>query len=183
MWTLQTFLLVAASALALGSPAARAVAETQESTTMEQTKITERDLAALVQLHTDANAAWMVGDARTFLDLLPPAHDVTLMTAFGGTPSRSFNDSPERLERLRSFFRNGTLKVETIAAYASGDLAVLALIERSEAEIGGLPPQPWALRVTMVYRREATGWRLVLRHADPLRGGIEVEEAAALARR
>lgn len=146
-------------------------------------QITEQDLAALVRLHTEANAAWMVGDARGFLDILPLAGDVTLMTAFGGAPSRSFDASPERLERLRRFFRNGTLEVETVAAYAAGDLAVLALVERSEAEVGGLPRQAWALRVTMVYRREADGWRLVLRHADPLRGGIEVEEAAELARR
>ncbi len=125
----------------------------------------------------------MVGDARTFLDLLPPADDITLMTAFGGAPSRSFDDSPERLERLRRFFRNGTLEVETIAAHAAGDLAILVLIERSEAEIGDLPRQPWALRVTMVYRRYSAGWRLVHRHADPLRGGIEVADAAALARR
>lgn len=146
-------------------------------------QITEQDLADLIQRHTEANSAWMVGDARSFLDILPLADDVTLMTAFGGAPSRSFDASPERMERLRRFFRNGTLDVETIATYVAGDLAVLALVERSEAEVGGLPRQAWALRVTMVYRREADGWRLVLRHADPLRGGIDVEEAAVLARR
>jgi ketosteroid isomerase-like protein len=146
-------------------------------------RITEQDLADLIERHAEANSAWMVGDARSFLDLLPLADDVTLMTAFGGAPSRSFDASPERMERLRHFFRNGTLEVETIATYTAGDLAVLALVERSEAEVGGLPRQTWALRVTMVYRREADGWRLVLRHADPLRGGIEVKEAAELARR
>lgn len=149
----------------------------------ERGRLTERDIATLVQLHADANAAWVAGDARRFLDILPLAEDVTLMTAFGGAPSRSFDDSPERLERLRQFFRNGTIQVDLVQAYASGDLAVLALTERCEGEIGGLPRQRWGLRVTAVYRREPSGWKLVLRHADTLLGGIEVEEAAALARR
>jgi ketosteroid isomerase-like protein len=183
MPTLRHSLLALASAGAIGILAIAAPAQTQDRPAGDQTAITKKDLAALVQLHTQANAAWMVGDARTFLDLIPLADDVTLMTAFGGPPSRSFDASPERLERLRHFFRNGILQVETVAAYAAGDLAVLALIERSEAEVGGLPRQPWALRVTIVYRREADGWRLVLRHADPLRGGMDVQEAAALARR
>ncbi len=181
MSTLRPSLLAAAGAVGLALLATPVPAQIYEMSLMDQ--ITEQDLAALVRLHTEANAAWMVGDARSFLDILPLADDVTLMTAFGGAPSRSFDDSPERMERLRHFFRNGTLEVETVAAYAAGNLAVLALVERSEAEIGGLPRQAWGLRVTMVYRREADGWRLVLRHADPLRGGIEIEEAAVLARR
>lgn len=195
-------LLAAAGAVGFASLVTPVPAQTNETSPMNQTikhfgglqggpvpsaafpeLITKQDLEALVRLHTEANQAWMVGDARRFLDILPLANDVTLMTAFGGAPSRSFDGSPERMEGLRRFFRNGTLEVETIAAYAAGDLAVLALVERSEAEIGGLPRQAWALRVTMVYRREAAGWRLVLRHADPLRGGIEVNEAAELARR
>ena len=147
------------------------------------TGLSERDVAALVQLHHDANAAWMVGDARRFLDLIPPAEDFTLMSPFGGEPSRGFDDSPERMERLKHYFRNGTLRVDLVQAYSSGDLAVLALTERSEAEVGGLPRQAWGLRITVVYRREENGWRLVHRHADSLLGGISLEEAAAFARR
>jgi hypothetical protein len=59
---------------------------------------------------------------------------------------------------------------------------VLALIERARVEVGRLPSQDWALRVTLVYRRDGTEWRLVHRHADPLVGGISVPQAAALAR-
>lgn len=145
--------------------------------------LTERDLATLLQLHSDANAALMVGDARRFADLLRPADDFTLMSPFGSAPSHGFDASPEGLERLGRFFRAGTMEVEPVAAYAAGDLAVLAVIERAEVEAGGLPRQPWALRVTVAYRREGAGWRLVHRHADPLRGGVSVEESAALARR
>lgn len=144
-------------------------------------RITEGDLAALLQLHSDANAALMAGEARTFSEMLRPADDFTIMDPFGGTPSHGFDASPEGLEQLGRFFRAGTMEVELVAAHAAGDLAVLAVIERTEVEVGGLPRQPWALRVTVAYRREGSGWRLVHRHADPLRGGISLEAAAALA--
>jgi ketosteroid isomerase-like protein len=59
---------------------------------------------------------------------------------------------------------------------------VLALIERQRAEVGGLPPQDWPLRATLVYRREGSSWKLAHHHADPLVSGISPPQAAALAR-
>ena len=38
------------------------------------------------------------------------------------------------------------------------------------------------MRVTQVYRREGSEWRLVHRHADPLVNGISLEQAAAIVR-
>lgn len=62
-------------------------------------------------------------------------------------------------------------------------MVVLAVIEHAVAvEVGGLPAQDWDLRVTLVYRRETDGWRLVHRHADPLAVGISLEASAALGR-
>jgi ketosteroid isomerase-like protein len=56
------------------------------------------------------------------------------------------------------------------------------MIERQHAQVGGLPEQDWSLRVTQVYRREGSDWRVVHRHADPLVHGVDLEQAAALAR-
>lgn len=50
-------------------------------------------------------------------------------------------------------------------------------------KVGVLPAQDWALRVTLVYRREGVEWRLAQRHADPLGASpINLTESAALAR-
>ena len=56
------------------------------------------------------------------------------------------------------------------------------MIERQHAEVGGLPDQDWSLRVTEIYRKEASVWQLVHRHADPLVQRITLEQAATLAR-
>jgi ketosteroid isomerase-like protein len=61
-------------------------------------------------------------------------------------------------------------------------MIVLAVIERAHVEVGGLPAQDWALRVTLVYRREDGQWRLAHRHADPLGHAITLEQSAALGR-
>jgi ketosteroid isomerase-like protein len=61
-------------------------------------------------------------------------------------------------------------------------MVVLATVERANVEAGGLPAQDGALRVTLVYRRDGTEWRLVHRRADPLAPGVTPAHAAALAR-
>lgn len=139
-------------------------------------------VARLIQRSAEANAALMRGDVDAYRALSPITDDFTLMSPFGGAPTRGFDVTNERWEAMGRFFRNGTLEQEVVQAYGSADMVVLALIERAHVEVGGLPAQDWSLRVTLVYRREGAEWRLVHRHADPLAPGISLEQAAVLAR-
>ena len=123
----------------------------------------------------------MRGDTDTYRALIPHTDDFTLMSPFGGTPTRGSDLTDERWEAIGRFFRNGTFEQELVQSYASADMVVLAIIERCHVEAGGLPAQDWALRVTLVFRREGSEWGLAHRHADPLVGGITVEQAAAIA--
>ena len=130
----------------------------------------------------DANAALVRGDLEGYLALTPHASDFTLMAPFGGAPRRGVDTSSEARAATARFFKRGTFHQEVVATYDSNDLIVLVTIERVRAEIGGLPEQDWSLRVTQVFRRAASGWQLVHRHADPLANGISLEQAAAITR-
>ena len=135
----------------------------------------------LIARSHDANAALMRGDSDRWQALSPLTDDFVLMSPFGGRPSQG-QYTPEQIAKIGAFFRNGSLEQEVVQAWGSDDMVVLALIERARVEVGGLPSQPWALRVTLVYRRDGDTWRLAHRHADPLAPGITLEEAARLGR-
>src|SRR5262245_52091546 len=150
---------------------------------MAQSTVTDEDLAALVRRTAEAASALISGDVRGYFALIPHAEDFTLMNPFGGEPARGADTSPAGLDAQERFFTGpGEAELEVAQAYASGDLAVLAVIERQRGVVGGLPAQDLSLRVTLVFRREGAEWRLVHRHADPLVHPIGLEQLAALLR-
>jgi ketosteroid isomerase-like protein len=146
------------------------------------TPVTDRDVADLTRRSAEGNAALVRGDIDGFLEQIVHAKDYMLIAPFGGAPTRGLDTSSESRAAMARFFKADTFHQEVVATYDSGDLVVLVTIERVRGEVGGLPEQDWALRVTQVYRREEREWRLVHRHADPLLKRISVEQAAALAR-
>ncbi|UBF28751.1 DUF4440 domain-containing protein [Kovacikia minuta CCNUW1] len=176
MLTPQSNLFAAASA----DPAAFNIASNTASDVLDSGQASV--VAELIKRSADSNAALMRGDIGTYQTLISYTDDFTLMSPFGGTPSHGSEYTPERMEAMGRFFKNGVFQQEVVQSYASADMVVLAIIEHAIVEVGGLPPQEWSLRVTLVYCREGTEWRLAHRHADPLVGGISLEQAAALAR-
>ena len=139
--------------------------------------------AELFELSRASNAALMQGDLDTYERLITFTDDFVLFSPFGGKPTLAKDLTPESMARMGRFFRNGDLRLELVGGWSGKDMAVLALIERSHVEVGSLPAQEWALRVTLVYRREGNKWKLAHRHADPLPGEISLAEAAELAAR
>jgi ketosteroid isomerase-like protein len=140
------------------------------------------DVQELIQRSEAANAALMRGDVGQWQTLLPRTSDFTLMAPFGGPPSHEAQITPQTVQAMSRFFSNGDVKQEVVQTYCAADMVVLVVIEHCHGEVGGLPAQDWALRVTLVYRCDEGLWRLAHRHADPLVAGISVEQSAALAR-
>ena len=136
----------------------------------------------LIETYARANAALMRGDAATWHKLVPLSEDGVLFSPFGGTPSRFADYTPERINRMSRFFRNGSFRQEVVQSFVTDDMIVLATIERANVEVGGLPPQDWALRVTSVFKRNGSRWVLAHRHADPIVDDVPLTQAAALAR-
>ena len=149
---------------------------------MTQDTITEAELAALIQRTAEGADAYMRGEIRRARGLVPQVDGFTLMPPYGGEVMRGVDTSDAAVEAMERIFRNGEATLDVAEAYASGDLAVLVTIERQHGEVGGLPDQDWSLRVTLVFRRDETGWLLVHRHADPLVHPIGPEQLAALTR-
>jgi ketosteroid isomerase-like protein len=143
---------------------------------------TDQDVADLVKRSEDAHVALMRGDLAGYRALIRSTDDFTLMAPFGGKPTRASELTEERWKAVGNFFRNGGRStLELIQSYRAVDMVVLAVIERTHVAVGGLAEQDWALRVTLVFRREADEWRLAHRHADPLVKGISLAQSAALA--
>jgi len=142
----------------------------------------DSETADLLARSEKSNALLMRGEVTAYRAMNPLSDDFTLMSPFGGTPTRGSQMTEEKWDAMSRFFRNGTLTQEVVQCYASPDMIVLAVIERAYVEVGTLPAQNWALRVTLVYRRERGEWKLAHRHADPLVAGISLEQAAALGR-
>ncbi|MGM4887515.1 YybH family protein [Tardiphaga sp. 862_B3_N4_1] len=142
----------------------------------------DQAITDLVERSEEANAALMRGDIGSYRALITLTDDFTLMSPFGGKPSRGVDITEASWEAIGRFFRNGTLKQQLVQAYGTTDMVVLAVIEHGHGEVGGLPAQDWPLRVTLVYRHDGTDWRLAHRHADPLVAQISPAQSAALAR-
>jgi ketosteroid isomerase-like protein len=148
---------------------------------MTDDRITDEELAELVQRTEEATSAWMRGDMERYLELTPHARGFTLMNPFGGAPAR-YDERAESIRAAASYFAGGEAELELVESHAWGDTVVLVMIERQHGQVGGLPDQDWSLRVTQVYRRDGSDWQVVHRHADPLVHGIDLAQAAALAR-
>jgi ketosteroid isomerase-like protein len=145
-------------------------------------RVTESDLDELVELVREATSAFIGGDMRRYFALVNHAEDFTLMSPTGGDTEHGSEVSDAQITEMERFFKRGEATLEVEQTYASGDLAVLVVVERQHGLIGDYPEQDWSLRVTLVFRREDSVWRLVHRHADALVHPITLDLLSELAR-
>lgn len=126
------------------------------------------DFEELIDQARSALDAIAKGDPTGYQELYSDEEDITLGNPFGGF-GRGRAAVLEQLERAASYYRDGrTISFETVTQAVGPDVAYTVEIERFESKVGGQQGlSEVALRTTCVYRREADGWKLVHRHADP----------------
>jgi ketosteroid isomerase-like protein len=106
------------------------------------------------------------GRPAAFKDLWSHSDDVSICGAFGGVES-GWDKVGSRLDWASSQFSEGTRSREEIRSAVGTEFAYLVQTEHIRFRIPGrTEPSTLDLRVTMVFRREADGWRIVHRHAD-----------------
>ena len=103
----------------------------------------------------DFKALWSHGD------------DVTLAGAFGGDIQHGWDNVAARLDWASSRYAEGARSRHEVSGTVGADFAYLVQNEIIEARVAGRSERSkQELRVTMVFRHEAGGWRIVHRHAD-----------------
>ena len=107
------------------------------------------------------------GRPAAFKSLWSRADDITLSGGFGGTIEKGWEQISRRLDWVGTQFSKGSHHIERLVASESGDLGYVVQIEHIRYHA---PEQAQEsrrdYRVTMVFRRESAGWRIVHRQAD-----------------
>jgi ketosteroid isomerase-like protein len=130
---------------------------------------TTEALTRLREAMAAAAAAFVRGDAEPLKALCSHRDDVTILGAFGGF-DQGWDLVGPRLDWASSQFRDGVWSCTNLSTHITEDMACLVDIERTEAVLGdGHERVVQELRVTHVLRREGDDFRIVHRHADPLR--------------
>lgn len=107
------------------------------------------------------------GRAEPFKALWSRGDDVTLSGGFGGTIEKGWEPVSRRLDWVGSQFKDGTNTHERIVTGSSGDLAYVVQSEHLRFQVPGQEKKATRdYRVTMLFRREPAGWRIVHRQAD-----------------
>jgi ketosteroid isomerase-like protein len=127
------------------------------------------DLDEVIERYHQALGAFMRGDHEPARRLFSERDDVTLGNPFGSF-ARGSAQVVEAMARAAANYRDGDASAfETVSKHVAGDLACLVEVERLRSKVGGRADlAPVELRVTTIFRREADGWRIVHRHADPI---------------
>src|SRR5512135_1430294 len=120
-----------------------------------------------------ATQQFYAGDPAAFKALWSHGDDVTIFGGWGAY-ERGWDQVDKRLDWAAGRFRGGRGAVEPLGMGESGDLAYIIYLEKSEVRVEGQEAgHPMVLRVTHLYRREDTAWKIIHRHADAVAQKVE----------
>lgn len=123
--------------------------------------------AAFLAAIDAAQDAFAHGRPAAFKALWSHGATVSLAGGHGGEFETGWDKVAARLDWASATYQEGERSNRLIGGHVGDDVAYLMRIEIIEARIGGAAARSrQELRVTMVFRREPEGWRIVHRHAD-----------------
>jgi len=127
------------------------------------------DLTKFIEQDHLASDAFVKGNPEPLKNLYSRRDDVVIANPFG-PPAKGWEQAAATMERAATNYRDGEATgFERICEYATTDLGYIMEVERFRSKVGGGDKLvPIALRVTTIFRREEGGWRIILRHADPI---------------
>jgi ketosteroid isomerase-like protein len=128
----------------------------------------EREFLAFLARRAEATAAFFRGDPEPWKAMAAQTPQITMFGGFGGY-EQGWEAVADRYTWAAAANAEGDVHVEMIAYHVLGEIAYTVAIERGMVRAAGAAEAaPKALRVTEIFRRRDSAWRLVHRHADPL---------------
>jgi hypothetical protein len=107
------------------------------------------------------------GRAEPYKALWSHKDDVTLSGGFGGAIEKGWANVGKRLDWAGQQFSNGTNTIDRIVAMSDQKLAYVVQLENIRFRAAETKIETTRdYRVTMIFRLENDGWRIVHRHAD-----------------
>jgi ketosteroid isomerase-like protein len=130
---------------------------------------TADDVDQLIERYQRGLGDFMKGNPEPVKELFSHKEDVTLANPLG-PPAHGWDEVGATIEHAASHFRDGRLVgVEIVEKHVTPEFAYTLWLEHAEGKVGGREDiAPSTLRVTMIYRPEEEGWKVVHRHADPI---------------
>jgi hypothetical protein len=107
------------------------------------------------------------GRPEPFKALWSHSSEVTLSGGFGGTVEKVWDAVSKRLDWAGRQFSKGSNRIDRLVAMSDHKLAYVVQLEHIDfkaVETGS--PSSRDYRVTMIFKMESEGWRIVHRHAD-----------------
>ena len=158
--------MVVAWLAALGIPGGGAPGAMAAETQAGGPAVSE-DFQAMLARVDAAQLELQNGKPATFKALWSHADDVTLSGGFGGAIEKGWGQVSSRLDWVGAQYSKGTHAHERIVANVKGDLGYVVQMEHIRFHVPGQEKESTRdYRVTMVFRREPDGWRIVHRQAD-----------------
>lgn len=127
----------------------------------------ERSLASFLARLDAAQLELQNGKPEAFKSLWSQSDDITLSGGFGGTIEKGWSAVSKRLDWVGKNFSKGKNSIERIVTTQDGKLGYVIQLEHISfvaPETGKDATRDY--RVTMIFRREKSGWRIVHRQAD-----------------
>jgi ketosteroid isomerase-like protein len=133
---------------------------------MSNNRLADPEWVAFMTKLEAAQEEFARGRPGAFKALWSHADDVTLCGAFGRV-ERGWQNVAARLDRASSKYSDGTRNREEISGTVGSEFAYIVQAEIIRFRVPGRTEESrQELRATMVFRREADGWRILHRHAD-----------------
>ena len=131
-----------------------------------------------VEAFRKALEPYMTGDPGPVTETFSRREDVTLANPLG-PPQRGPANVDAAIAHGAAQLHGGSVRgFEEISRYTTSELGYIVQIERTQAVLpGDQDISPIALRVTMIFRPEEGGWKIVHRHADPITSARDVRTA------